>query len=51
VHSELVAARLLENMGTAVLVFDVRMQLTYLNHAGEVMLAHGARHACGRSVH
>jgi two-component system nitrogen regulation sensor histidine kinase GlnL len=51
VHSELVAARLLENMGTAVLVFDARMQLTYLNHAGEVMLAHGARHACGRSVH
>jgi two-component system nitrogen regulation sensor histidine kinase GlnL len=50
-HSEAVAARLLESMGTAVLVFDARMQLTYLNHAGEVMLAHGARHACGRSVH
>jgi len=51
VHSESVAALLLENMGTAILVFDARMQLTYLNHAGEVLLAHSARHACGRSVY
>jgi two-component system nitrogen regulation sensor histidine kinase GlnL len=51
VHSESVAARILESMGTAVLVFDARLQLTYLNHAGEVMFAHSARHACGRSVY
>lgn len=50
-QSEIVAARLLENMGTAVLLFDASMQLTYLNHAGEVMLAHSARHVCGRTVH
>lgn len=50
-QSDLSAARLLENMGTAVLVFNARMQLTYLNHAGEVMLAHTARHVCGRSVY
>jgi two-component system, NtrC family, nitrogen regulation sensor histidine kinase GlnL len=50
VQSAVIADRLLENMGTAVLVFDARMRLTYLNHAGEVMLAHSARHVCGRSV-
>ena len=37
VHSEIATARLLENMGTAVLVFDADMQLSYLNQAGEVM--------------
>ena len=51
IHSESATALLLENMGTAVLVFDARLCLTYINHAGEVMLAHSARHACGRSVH
>jgi len=51
VQSETDMAWLLDSMGTAVLVFDARLQLTYLNHAGEVLLAHSARHACGRSVH
>jgi two-component system nitrogen regulation sensor histidine kinase GlnL len=51
VLSEAAAAWLLDSMGTAVLVFDARLQLIYLNHAGEVLLAHSARHACGRSVH
>jgi len=50
VYSEKATARLLDNMGTAVLVFDADMQLRYLNQAGEVMFAHSARHACGRSV-
>ena len=50
VHSETLTERLLESMGTALLVFDARMQLSYINHAGEVMFAHSARHACGRSV-
>jgi len=51
VQSETDTAWLLDSMGTAVLVFDARLRLTYLNHAGEVLLAHSARHACGRSVH
>jgi len=51
VHSEIATARLLDNMGTAVLVFDADLKLRYLNQAGEVMFAHSARHACGRSVH
>ena len=50
VHSETLTERLLDSMGTALLVFDARMQLSYINHAGEVMFAHSARHACGRSV-
>ncbi len=37
VQSEVVAAWLLDSMSTAVLVFDARLQLTYLNHAGEVL--------------
>jgi two-component system nitrogen regulation sensor histidine kinase GlnL len=48
---EKLETRLLDSMSTAVLVFDARMHLTYINHAGEVMFAHSARHACGRSVH
>jgi two-component system nitrogen regulation sensor histidine kinase GlnL len=50
VHSETLTERLLDSMGTALLVFDARLQLSYINHAGEVMFAHSARHACGRSV-
>jgi two-component system nitrogen regulation sensor histidine kinase GlnL len=51
VQSETDMAWLLDSMGTAVLVFDARLRLTYLNQAGEVLLAHSARHVCGRPVH
>lgn len=43
--------QVLDNLSTAVMVFDDQFRLRYLNQAGEVMLAHSARHACGRSVH
>ena len=50
-HSGATAQRVLDNLSTAVLVFDDGLRLIYLNQAGEVMLAHSARHACGRSIH
>lgn len=50
VPSEINAARILEALGTAVLVFDARYRLTSINQAGEMMLAHSARHVCGRPV-
>jgi len=43
--------QVLENLSTAVMVFDTRLRLRYINQAGEVLLAHSARHACDRSVH
>ena len=48
--SELNADRILESLGTAVLVFDARYRLITINQAGEVMLAHSARHVCGRPL-
>jgi two-component system nitrogen regulation sensor histidine kinase GlnL len=51
VPSKVTAERILESMGTAVLVFDAQSRLTTINQAGEVMLAHSARHVCGRAVH
>ena len=45
------ATQILDSLGTAVLVFDPQLRLTYINQAGEMMLAHSARHACGKSVH
>jgi two-component system nitrogen regulation sensor histidine kinase GlnL len=50
VPSELNAERILESMGTAILVFDDRYRLVTINQAGEVMLAHSARHVCGRPL-
>jgi two-component system, NtrC family, nitrogen regulation sensor histidine kinase GlnL len=50
VSSELNADRILESMGTAVLVFDARYRLITINQAGEVMLAHSARHVSGRPL-
>ncbi len=47
---ELGAERILDSMGTALLVFDTRFRLISINQAGEVMLAHSARHVCGRTV-
>lgn len=38
----------LEHMSTAVLLFDDRLRLTYLNPAAEMLLAVSARHVVGR---
>ena len=51
VLSEERATRILDSLGTAVLVFDLQLRLTYINQAGEMMLTHSARHACGKTVH
>jgi two-component system nitrogen regulation sensor histidine kinase GlnL len=51
VQSETAASLILDGISTAVLMFDARLTLTYLNQAGEVLLAHSARQVCGRSVH
>jgi two-component system nitrogen regulation sensor histidine kinase GlnL len=45
------ATQILDSLGTAVLVFDPQLRLSYINQAGEMMFAHSARHACGKSVH
>jgi two-component system nitrogen regulation sensor histidine kinase GlnL len=45
------AEQILDNLSTAVLVFDNRFRLAWLNQAGEIILARSARHACGRAVH
>jgi len=45
------AEQLLDNLVAAVLVFDLQMRLIFINQAGEMMFAHSARHARGRSVH
>jgi two-component system nitrogen regulation sensor histidine kinase GlnL len=47
----LTAERVLDNLSTTVLVFDAQFRLIFINQAGEVMLAHSARHACGRLIH
>jgi two-component system nitrogen regulation sensor histidine kinase GlnL len=44
------ATQILDNLVTAVLVFDRQFRLVYINQAGEMLFAHSARHACGRSV-
>jgi two-component system nitrogen regulation sensor histidine kinase GlnL len=45
------AGRILDNLSTAVLVFDPRFRLVFINQAGEILLARSARHACGRLIH
>ncbi len=45
------AEQVLDNLSTTVLVFDAQFRLIFINQAGEVMLAHSARHACGRLIH
>ena len=42
--------RLLENLNTAVLLFDPRLQLKYLNPSAEVLLASSARQAQGTAL-
>jgi two-component system nitrogen regulation sensor histidine kinase GlnL len=49
--SEMSAEQIIEHLSTAVLVFNARLQLVFINSAGEVMFAHSARYLCGRSVH
>lgn len=51
IHPEKIAEQIVEHLGTAVLVFDTRLQLVFINSAGEMMFAHSARQLCGRSVH
>ena len=51
VQAEERATQILDSLGTAVLVFDLQLRLSYLNQAGEMMLARSARHACGKAVH
>lgn len=41
------ARRLIENLNTAVLLFDRELRLSYLNPAAEVLLAASTRQACG----
>ncbi len=41
---------ILEHLTEAVLVFDLNLQLTYINTAGEIMLADSARHLLGRDA-
>ncbi len=49
--SEMPAEQIIEHLSTAVLVFNARLQLVFINSAGEIMFAHSARYLCGRSVH
>lgn len=43
--------KILDNLSTAVLVFDRHLKLSYINPAGEQLFAHSARHASNRSLH
>ncbi len=45
------ADQILEQLSAAILIFDPQQRLTFINPAGEMLLAHSARHAVGRSVH
>jgi two-component system nitrogen regulation sensor histidine kinase GlnL len=45
-----IARRLLENLNTAVLLFDRQLRLSFLNPAAEVLLAASARQAQGMSL-
>ena len=42
--------RILENLNTAVLLFDERRQLQYINPAGEILLENSARHLLGQPM-
>ncbi len=45
-----VALRLLENLTSAVLLFDARLRLRYINPAGEMLFALSARHLLGQDA-
>lgn len=42
--------RILENLSTAVLIFNNQLKLSYINPAGENLFAHSARHANNRHL-
>ncbi len=42
--------RILENLNAAILLFDRNLSLTYLNSAGEILLADSSRHLVGLSA-
>jgi two-component system, NtrC family, nitrogen regulation sensor histidine kinase GlnL len=42
--------QILDHLTTAILLFDVELKLTYINTAGEIMLADSARHLVGHSA-
>ncbi len=50
-YPEKFAEQIIEHQSTALLVFNTRLQLVFINSAGEMMFAHSSRHLCGRSVH
>jgi two-component system, NtrC family, nitrogen regulation sensor histidine kinase GlnL len=41
---------ILDHLTTAILLFDAQLKLTYINTAGEIMLADSARHLVGHSA-
>ncbi len=43
--------RILENINTAILLFDRNLTLIYLNSAGEILLADSSRHLVGLNAH
>ena len=43
-------SRILDSLNTAVLVFDRRLRLSYLNPAGEILFGVSARHAQGQTL-
>lgn len=44
------AERIVENLSTAVLLFDAKLRLIYINPAGEMLFAVSARHILGHSA-
>ena len=42
--------RILDNLSTAVMLFDNRLNLNYVNSAGEILLADSARHLIGMNA-
>lgn len=42
--------RILDNLATAVMLFDNRLNLSYVNSAGEILLADSARHLLGMNA-
>ncbi len=42
--------KILDNLNAAILLFDPQLTLTYLNSAGEILLADSAKHLVGKSA-
>jgi two-component system, NtrC family, nitrogen regulation sensor histidine kinase GlnL len=43
--------KILDHLNEAILLFDKDLQLTYINPAGEILLADSAKHLLGNSIH